>query len=81
MKTFNDKSYHLENAQVGKQAFIDYSITSKRLTFIFNFEKIKVMPLLHRSSSVLMGQQKYDKYLGFKVTKDFFAGFTNLNMM
>jgi hypothetical protein len=28
-----------------------------------------------------MGQQKYDKYLCFKVTKDFFAGFTNLNMM
>jgi hypothetical protein len=77
--TYVDKSYHLNTAQVGIQAFIDYSFTSQRLTYMQSFQQLTIIPTLHRNTIVLMGQKGFHKYLSSKVINDKYHALTNMN--
>jgi hypothetical protein len=53
--------------QVGCQGLFDFSDENQRLIFLSSFEKIMVIPMLHRNTARYMGMKDRKNYLATKV--------------
>jgi hypothetical protein len=70
--TGEDLNYQLSKVQVGCQAMIDFSKNNQRFVFQSSFDKIEVIPVLHRNSIYFMGMDERENYLCTKVQGDRF---------
>ena len=66
----NDVSFLLgDNIQVGINGVIDYSNEYSRFTFLSSFDKMTIIPALHRNTIAFIGMGKKSSYLATKVIK------------
>ena len=77
--TGEDLSYQLSRVQVGCQNLIDFSKNNQRFVFQSSFDKIEVMPVLHRNSIFFMGMAERKEYLATKIIDDKFIALDRSN--
>lgn len=74
-----DLSYQLSKVQVGCQPLIDFSMKNQRFVFQSSFDKIEVLPVLHRNALYFMGMGERDQYLATKIIDDKFIALDKAN--
>lgn len=72
-------SYELSRVQVGCQALIDFSQRNQRFVFQSSFDRLEVLPVLHRNSIFFMGMGERESYLATRVIDDRFVALDNKN--
>lgn len=61
------------NLQVGCQGLIDYSETNERLVYLTSYDKITVIPMLHRNTTSFIGMRERKSYLASRIILGQFA--------
>ncbi len=51
----DDLSYLLKSIEVGCQGHIDFSNSNQRLVYLSSYEKLEVVPVLHRNTIAFIG--------------------------
>lgn len=55
------------NLQVGCQGLIDYSESNERMVFLTSYDKITVIPMLHRNTTSFIGMKERRHYLATRI--------------
>jgi hypothetical protein len=74
-------SYLLQSIQVSCQSLIDFSHQNQRLVYLSSYDKIDVVPVLHRNTISFVGMSEREDYLATKVIDDKFIALSNRNIL
>ena len=77
----SDISYSLENVQVGISGHVDWNNEYSRLSFQKSFDRLTIVPALHRNTIAFIGMAARKDYLATKVIKDKFIALDYKNYL